>query len=357
MSFWLYRPCGIIFGLWAVAFLLAFDVIRRAMDLPIREFDPWNVLDDYLSGNTSTVALFSNSTNSSSYPGENVRLPLIYRENVSVPDSGVLRNLRLAMIGDSITRYQYLSLAYFAHNHRWVQDTDKPNILGSPRQWKSWEESNNYTMTQIVGGTSKERCNCHRPPGKINLQTYFTNRYFQDVETKNYLTLITKTGRPEAHGHWDPRTVYQDDFSFHEQQQQQVPATHQNFRWRYSTWSEIITNHLALLNPKPRYVVLNAGIWKQNDLTPPVFREIRQALDDHNMVGIYKTTTRRSWENYTNSQLHDHEGCRILHACLNLSWTGSLKFRGNYWDPVHFLAHTKFNRQLLNLIVHYESST
>ena len=147
MSFWLYRPCGIIFGLWAVALLLAFDVIRRAMDLPMKEFDPWTVLDDYLSGNTSTASLFTSSTNSSrSYPSEDVRLPLIYSENVSVPNSGVLRNLRLAMIGDSITRYQYLSLATGYRQTQHPGESPSVEILGRKQQLH--HDTNNWRDIQ-----------------------------------------------------------------------------------------------------------------------------------------------------------------------------------------------------------------
>lgn len=283
---------------------------------------------------------------------ESLRETLAFVENITIHENeldfvktnelhttGSLRNLRIAFIGDSLTRYQYLSLAYYAQAGRWVQDSDKPNLLGTPRQFKTWEENNNFTMAQLG---YKETCNCYRPPGKINLKTSYQNRYYADKERNVYLTYITKTGKPEAHGHWDASGVYE---------RHHLEANSSSYLWRFD-WAETISNHLGRMNPKPDYVVLNAGIWKNNDLTAETFRTIRKALNNMDIKGIYKTTTRRSFETKTYSEPHDVEGCRVLHHCLNLSWTGSLPYRRNYWDPVHFVAHinTQFNFQLLDLL-------
>jgi hypothetical protein len=79
---------------------------------------------------------------------------------------------------------------------------------------------------------------------------------------------------------------------------------------------------------------------------------VRKTPDEVGMTGIYKATTHARNETRRPFAIrpHDVNGCKWLHHCLNMSWTGNLK-RGkeNYWDRLHFQlsVNPRFNQQLL----------
>ena len=83
-----------------------------------------------------------------------------------------------------------------------------------------------------------------------------------------------------------------------------------------------------------------------------VLPEIRQALDDTGMIGIYKTTTKGVRDTSTELEYHDAEGCKILHYCLNLNWTAEITDPNMYADTKHFKGPTyqKMNEQLLKVM-------
>jgi hypothetical protein len=123
-------------------------------------------------------------------------------------------------------------------------------------------------------------------------------------------------------------------------------------------WGSVITHHIALLEPKPEYLVFNAGLWV-HDLDDDAVREsIKQALRSTGIVGIYKTTTFTD-EDFDPATFKKEERCHDAHVCelmqnrcLDMSWTMNLTGPLNYWDRNHFRAHayTSMNLQLLKLL-------
>jgi hypothetical protein len=136
--------------------------------------------------------------------------------------------------------------------------------------------------------------------------------------------------------------------------------SHGNFKyiWEYD-WADTIRYHIAKLEPKPRYLIFNAGIWPHDLTDAEVVREIRQALDDTGMVGIYKTTTASRGANIAGNNLSPYEqhACKIFQYCLNLSWTEDVPY-DQYWDRLHFVArpYNRMNEQLLDLLKEIEST-
>ena len=119
-------------------------------------------------------------------------------------------------------------------------------------------------------------------------------------------------------------------------------------------WTVVIRDHLGRMVPKPDYVVFNAGLWP-HDLNNDtgVLEEIRQALDDSDMMGIYKTTTKVLSDNTTTLEDHDVRGCQILHYCLNIGWTGEITDPNMYLpDGKHFKTpiYQQMNVQLLEML-------
>jgi hypothetical protein len=66
--------------------------------------------------------------------------------------------------------------------------------------------------------------------------------------------------------------------------------------------------------------------------------DIQCTLDEMQMIGIYKTTTKTSRDSDGTLLHHDEHGCCLLHYCLYFKWTAELS-QLHYWDTYHFLSH------------------
>jgi hypothetical protein len=102
--------------------------------------------------------------------------------NSSLPH---VSGLRVAFVGDSLTRYMYLSLATYLRRGRWITKKDVPNIL-EERQFHDWNLFYNYTMNSLQ---PNEQCDCFRPR---RIPDTIENRYFADPVQDNVLYYIQK---------------------------------------------------------------------------------------------------------------------------------------------------------------------
>jgi hypothetical protein len=93
--------------------------------------------------------------------------------------------LRVAFIGDSLTRYMYLSLATYLAQGRWTTKQDVPNIL-EEIQFRGWPTFYNYTKNYFQ---PYEQCDCFR--ASLTLKT-IENRYLYDPVKDNALYYIEK---------------------------------------------------------------------------------------------------------------------------------------------------------------------
>ena len=75
----------------------------------------------------------------------------------------------IQMIGDSITRYQYLNLVHFLATKSWLSDPSQPNE--NERKFAGWNDFYAITNQRMMG---HEICDCYREPSK----TWIENRYF-----------------------------------------------------------------------------------------------------------------------------------------------------------------------------------
>lgn len=263
------------------------------------------------------------------------------------------RNLHLAMVGDSLTRYQYIALVHYLQRRgEWIQNSEMPNFIMERTFKDHGKWAGFYNATNNLGGNSQ--CDCFRKadPGNSEWHQFvYENRYYMDTQLNNSVTFINKNGRLDATGHWEAPFDIQ-----HPPTESDFLNGNFNFSWRYD-WNNTIRNHIAKLEPKPKYVVINAGHWKHDLGSIHVLRGIRKALDDTGIVGIYKTTTAGQKETVGNSKpkRHDFEACKVLHYCYNVSWTAEVP-EDQYWDGLHFLARTyqRLNEQLFGLIEEIE---
>jgi len=277
----------------------------------------------------------------------------------SSPQQPLLQNLHLAMIGDSLSRHQHLSLVHYLNTGGKSWESDPRFIEGKAGAEFPTNQDHRTFISETLNLT--QACNCYRPEGhymaKKQLHRMYDNMYYMDSTKSNYVTLISKFGSYEAHGHYDPKTAYEPEvFAQHTAENNVTISRVPPYLWR-GNWSYVIREHLAWLQPKPKYVVINAGLWEDHDLgldlnnETTVLRDIQLALNETGMIGIYKSTTKVRGDTSTDLVPHDEAGCQLLPYCLNISWTGTVGPEG-YQDDKHFRGHVyaRMNRQLLDLI-------
>jgi len=252
---------------------------------------------------------------------------------------------RIALVGDSIMRYQYVSLALYLHTGRWPSNEDKPTMM-LYKEFKGWHA---YFQASREALSPFEQCNCNRVMnGNLpDMEKSYENRYY--LEGNHSLTYITKAGLHPAVGHWDASHVHKKHENL---------TSSNSLRWSYN-WTGLICEYLTHLDPKPDYVVLNAGRWGHDLNETHVQDSIINALKETGMVGIYKTTTaskhEQTEEQFAPSGAHDAPMCDLFiangHFCLHMNWTLGLSKR-EYFDTLHLRpnANKVTNLRLLELI-------
>lgn len=133
-----------------------------------------------------------------------------------------------------------------------------------------------------------------------------------------------------------------------------------NIEWDYPTWGDVIRYHIGYLDfahslkanvIEETHLLLNAGLHPHDFRNISVASDIKDALLETSLSGIWKTTTyplsiliefqaqlkfssQSPKRPYTRNT--DREMCRMLGSCFNISWTSLLK-PDLYFDDLHFL--------------------
>jgi hypothetical protein len=264
--------------------------------------------------------------------------------------------LRLVLIGDSITRHQYLSLAYFLRYGKWFDPRVTPNLVNQ-NDFKKVAATKNDGWATFFRETNKilspyERCDCFREKWRDVTQVdshVIENRYFYDPERNNSLTYLLGFGNTISglHGRVSPEDAFRDINST-EYQHIDSPS-----EWRYADWGMALEEYVAPL--AATHVLMNAGYWPHDFDTNEQSRDsIVKAFKKTGHVGIWRT----------NSYLYDHsirplaehadEAMKgLFDKVLDISWTYELDDR-MYWDDKHFNepVYRVMNEELLEMIGH-----
>lgn len=291
------------------------------------------------------------------------------------PIPPVLRQpLRLAFLGDSTCRHIFLSLAFFLHSGKYPGNFSSDATTNTTSSSNSSDPVDNRTTASIIEGAFATRseyqqfiwdsfggslsCDCFTPEGPFipwgNMHKIWQNIYYSSNTHSHFLTHITKAGYFEAHGHWNAQQIYTNASYRQAVELQHYPPS--QFAWAHN-WQDTIKYHLAALIPKPKYVVINSGLWPHDLLKNDTLPLIRQALDEYDMLGIYKTTHKQLGSSNHGAVPQEHQqdvlGCQLLHYCWNLSWTATLTNSSElYSDASHFKAgvNQRFAEELLDLV-------
>ena len=241
----------------------------------------------------------------------------------------------IVLMGDSITRYQYLSLAYFYRHGKWI-DPMSDRTLVEEKKFRSWYEFYNYTSEALA---PYELCDCFRSE-TFNPATIFENRYY--YSPYHSLVYIQAFGDIPSHGHWQANALPSAGSL-------SVLKDPKKSLWE-SRWWDTISYHVSNLYPKPSHLVLNAGHWRNNFDNKTTREKVISALASAGIKSVWKTTTYTSEHRYHAGQI-DHAMCSLTDLCFNLSWTANVE-TSFYWGNVHFKEpiYRRMNEQLLGLI-------
>ena len=294
-------------------------------------------------------------------------------------------DINIAFVGDSITRYQYYSLAYFFRYNRWIDPNTTPNLI-RPKDYMEGNEFGMWTTWYNVSTAALqpyENCDCYRRKGYHFLKDICENRYYHDPTRNITLTYIQAFGtNVPIRGHWEADNAFLAQAQKEMQDREETSRLAATkgppsigpfyvpypFTWS-KNWTELITEHLAKISPS--HVVMNAGKWKHNFDDIRFASKIKEALDASQIIGVWKTTTSeihgkyynvRNWpgENWNKT---DHIMCELFAptsanggdvvvggGCLNNSgWTQLLSDRF-YMDEKHFVepVYRKLNEEVLD---------
>ena len=265
------------------------------------------------------------------------------------------RGLRLVMLGDSVTRFQSIMLMHFIRTGYWIHDSMQPTFLRA----ESFGEMNEgwlalYHALDLRFGNDHLICDCIRGP--VREKHLVENLFYYDKGClDNSVSFFLKFGSSGFRGYQNTSDIngwFHDSSLIEEGPKQILPdsqdAQGNSFTWRYMTYEPFLRNVVATLQPRPRVVVINEGLWPDVSLLEEAV-VIRDTIHDLGMVSVYRTTTKT--KGGESRAPHDKLLCETFDYCLQMDWTACLE-KHDYYDDVHFLAYPnlRFVEQLLNLL-------
>jgi hypothetical protein len=274
----------------------------------------------------------------------------------------ILRNIHLVMIGDSFMRYQYLSLAYrlrygvWFHESMWYYNLVQERSFESPYHPFTWAEFMLQTNKILQ---PLEVCDCfRRAPNKFS--EIIENRYFYDPVHNNSLIFMLAFGHVDA---LKGRLLPSQTRNVSSTWQMEALRERKSNTWIYRDWSRMVTEYIRALDPPPKHVIMNAGMWSHkfgwsqpptanetgliNFVTKSMLRSIKKASP---IQFGWRTTTYTL--NRTNRGLDgDNFMCSLLPTCINVSFTRNVR-PNYYWDGKHFLepVYRAQNEEMLHIL-------
>ena len=274
------------------------------------------------------------------------------------------RNMTVIMIGDSLMRYQYLSLAYFLRFGRWYdthQAVTQVNYLfnahsfrhpGHPTMdWNEFFLQSNRILHPL------EVCDCFR-----NQTIILERRYFYDRQRHNKLVFInlngnqmTQVGRLHLYGRLINASDIFPNFANYLALELTASATNLSKRkllWDHRTWGAVLQYHVdgllstsagetvALNTSDPISVVLmNAGRHPHNFMQSSAQNDLLVALNKtaalRSAKVLWKTTSLSQSELLQRTQPKQLEKprhgtvvrspsddimCGLLQGCVDVDW-------------------------------------
>eukprot|EP00981_Chlorochromonas_danica_P005016 scaffold1001_cov188-Ochromonas_danica.AAC.5 len=265
-----------------------------------------------------------------------------------------LRNKRISFVGDSLTRYQYLSLAWFLSSGQWLEDPGLPSMIRE-KEFGSWDG--------FLRSTNK-RMGCHEIVdayrNDATKRSCRENRYFYHYELN--LTITLNNFFPP-----NPILLSRDfptlrEFSANCMGQPNLLSFNPEANQSYADAHDFITHKLVPFQPD--YLIFNHGFWSHHLVSQSSYLpRLQAAVSKATKYAIWKATTT---ELNRGAQLED-EGFR-----KQLSSLGFLLFdtfaltkhlnntKEAYFDHYHFghlSIYRELNIALLQFLLDIHNST
>jgi hypothetical protein len=297
---------------------------------------------------------FSEMCDAGTILNTSIHAPPLYNERPS--------GLRLVMLGDSVSRFQSIMLMHFLHTGHWIHDSMQPSFLrkenfgASELSWLTL-----YRAMETYFGNDHMVCDCIRGPTRSTRSEHMIeNIFYRDKEClDNSVSYFSKFGFYGFRGYQNSSDVnrwFQNSTTTNNASKlfnlKSFDEEGHFYTWIYHTYEPFLRNVVAMLEPRPRVVVINEGLWTDANLSDEtVVRRIRDTIRDLGMVSVYRTTTKLRGDSVSGISGHDKLCCEIFDHCLRMDWTACCEFH-DYYDSAHFLAHAnlRFVEQLLNLL-------
>ncbi len=262
--------------------------------------------------------------------------------NISIP-----QNLNIAMVGDSITRFLYLDLAYFLSHGSWIQpnDTTKQMVWRKSKSFKTFFDWMNWTHYMLK---PYEQCDCHCT--QLLSDKEVENRYFFDKNNNNRIAFLTKLGDTEFRSSWEASDIWNSSSKHHYDEELRMHPALVHIRYT-GGWENYVKDYVCKMEPKPDVLVFNSGHWDVNNLNNElknvtIQNMTVQSLKDCGIISVYRTTTKREVAEY------ERQLCNLTDICMDVSWTTKIP-REHYLDRIHYWPpiYSMLNMQLMSTIL------
>jgi len=275
--------------------------------------------------------------------------------------SSIPKHIRLMIVGDSLSRYQYLSLVYFLKHGEFeypFETPDTPSLrMQDIRNFDGWADQVRKTTEML---SPFELCDCW--PYR---QHEFEARYFYDDEYDNFVHFAPRFGDIVSQGHYAP-----EDFPhFHGIHQNTMKKKGNGNTTMYDRsktinftttslnsasidfWKKPWTlewrnlgSYIMRFQPeyRPTHIIINSGLWDTDHaIRDPEEQDamIQNLRSVPNLTIIYRTTTAikpkqqirqksataTSMEDFPTLLLHDERLCREFDHCFDMRWTTRIR--------------------------------
>lgn len=249
----------------------------------------------------------------------------------------------IVLMGDSITRYMYVDLAYslrYGANRSWAF-RNASNPLSEKSWARGWSQFFRTTHTELNSGPSGARadewCDCYRGGRHFIPTEYVEARYLHARACGVNVTYIAVFGRLRVLGHlWGPWGLKPPHAAPRGPMEHAVFLRWRKRMWRYE-WSEAVRRVVAPL--RPSVLVLNQGLWDSAHLVN--YTALRAAAAAAATRVVWRSTTKRA----SRPRAQRDEEARAAFADDTIFEAGELTERlglraSQYVDDVHFQPET-----------------
>eukprot|EP00981_Chlorochromonas_danica_P007294 scaffold1636_cov165-Ochromonas_danica.AAC.18 len=266
------------------------------------------------------------------------------RKGINLEWLSFLRNKRIAFIGDSLTRYQYLSLAWFLGSGQWLEDPGLPSMIWK-QQWPDWGSYFHSTNLRMGCHEILDAC-----PGFGDVRE---NRYFHHFGLN--LTISMNRYSPQHMSKMRLGMDFPAVKDFHSRcmfsaHGMKYSNRHFNVEANSHVFDSIQSFITGWIAPfQPDYLVFNHGIWSPEMVYEPSYLpSVMQAARNASKHVIWKTTTSgsRNPRQYEDDNLRQNLSSLGFITFDAFALTKHLSYAADaYHDVIHF-SHMGIYREL-----------